>query len=162
MPRWSAVVSNTVVPDKQNFEKGKRVSSPANPFQPDRAAAQTGSAPVGGGPAGASSLGGDTLTIAGPPTGILASAAGLAAVGVGVAVTGLVLGSWIAILGWALAGPLAIAVMGLFIKADTERRAEPVYMRPDWMGIAYAVVVGLSVIGVLVGAWGFANVVGRW
>jgi hypothetical protein len=90
---------------------------------------------------------------------MLIAAGVMAAVGLVVAAVGL--SSWIAIIGWALAGPLSIVTMGAFVKQDTERRAEPVYVRPDWVGIAYAAVVALSIAGILVGAIGIAFWVGR-
>lgn len=65
------------------------------------------------------------------------------------------------LLGWVLSGPLAIGLMGAFIGTDTRRRAEPVYVRPDWIGGAYAAVSIVSAIGVIVGAVGFALWMGR-
>jgi hypothetical protein len=99
------------------------------------------------------------LTPAGPPVPLLVAAGILGIVGIVVAAIGW--DSWIAGIGWALAGPIAIGVMGAFIKGDTDRRAEPVYTRPTWIGAAYAAVAAASTIGILVGAVGVALWVGR-
>ncbi|MFT4126565.1 MAG: hypothetical protein QM662_10075, partial [Gordonia sp. (in: high G+C Gram-positive bacteria)] len=95
----------------------------------------------------------------GPPTALLAGAA-VCAIG------GIVLGAvfwerWIAGIGWFLAGPVAIGVLGLFNATDTARRSAPIYLRPSWVRAVTVVVTLLIVAGVLVTAVSFAFWVGR-
>lgn len=61
-----------------------------------------------------------------PPMVLLAAGAGLSVVGV---VTALVFRqSWVMLtLGWLLAGPLAIAMLGQYIQKDSAQRARPIY-----------------------------------
>jgi hypothetical protein len=99
------------------------------------------------------------LTIAKPPVALLAVAAIVAALGIIIAALGFA--SWMAIIGWAFAGPVAIGILAVFIAQDTARRAEPVYLRPDWLGSVYAAVMVLSAVGIIVGALGFAFWIGR-
>ena len=56
---------------------------------------------------------------------------------------------------------VAIGVMALYVARDTARRAEPVYLRPDWLTMAYAAVALLAVVGIVVSALGVAFWVGR-
>lgn len=138
------------------------MTSPVNPFQPGGTAAPRLGAPapgIGTTPPATPGASDDALTVAKPPTVLLIAAGVLAAVGLVVAA--ITFGSWIAIIGWSLAGPLAIGVMGAFVRQDTDRRAEPVYVRPHWIAAAYAAVIVLTVAGILVGALGFAFWMGR-
>jgi hypothetical protein len=146
-------------------QKAKRgsVSAPFNPFQTGGSApgpphpGPPGSAP----PPGPSSFEStDTpLTVAQPPLPLLI-AAGVAAL-VGIVAGAIFWSDPIALIGWALAGPVAIFLMGAFVRGDTYRRAEPVYVRPTWIGAAYAIVAVASVAGIVVGAVGFALWLGR-
>lgn len=95
----------------------------------------------------------------GPPL-VTLIVAGVVAV-VGTAVSALFFGDVLAIVGWALAGPIAISLMGAFVRADTDRRAESGYLRPTWIGAAYALVAVASIAGIIVGAVGFAMWMGR-
>ena len=137
------------------------MTSPFDPFQTGGSAVNS---PRSGGSESAHVFGGPaadqtTLQISGPPTGILVAAAVLAAAGTVLAVLGW--GGWLALLGWALAAPLAIGALGLFTAHDTDRRARPVYLRPGWLGPAYWAVTALSVTGTIVGALGVAFWLGR-
>lgn len=136
------------------------MSTPFNPFQSGmpgpQPAGNTGPTPLGPRTSGAEAA---PLQIARPPTVLLSAAGAIAAAGLAVAVIGWQ--SWLALIGWALAGPLAIGVMGAFLGSDTRRRAEPIYVRPDWITIAYAAVAVLSAVGIIVGAIGFAIWMGR-
>lgn len=132
------------------------MGSPTNPFDP-AATARAGVPTAGGYPnVGAPAPGSPTplsgsaapLSIAKPPVGLLAAGAVIAVVGLVLAVV-----FWanpIALVGWALAGPVAIGVMALYVARDTALRAEPVYLRPDWLSMAYAAVAAVAVIGVVV------------
>ncbi len=97
--------------------------------------------------------------MAGPPVGLLGVVAAVAAVGAAVGAFGW--GSWLATVGWALAGPVAIGLVGLYTATDTARQTAPVYLRPGWLRALYAVVVLLIVVGVTVGALGIAFWIGR-
>ena len=68
---------------------------------------------------------------------------------------------WQSLIGWLLAGPIAIGVVALFSSKDTMRRTSAVYLRPGWIMGAYVAVMVLVAAGVLVGAFGFAIWVGR-
>lgn len=99
------------------------------------------------------------LTPVGPPTVLLVVAGVLAAAGI--AIGALFWGHWQALIGWLLAGPIAIGVAALFSSRDTLRRTSAVYLRPGWIMAAYAAVMLLVTAGVIVGACGFAIWVGR-
>lgn len=102
-----------------------------------------------------------TTTFSGPPTGLLIAAAGVAVLGVAIGVASLFMLPWLSIVGWALAGPIAIGLMALYLSRDTARRSAAIYMRPDWVGPAYAGVAVLFVIAVLFTAYAVANWVGH-
>lgn len=100
-----------------------------------------------------------TSSPVGPPVALMVAAAVVAALGI---VIGAVFwGGWLAGIGWLLAGPIAIGILAVFIATDTARRSAPIYLRPDWVSLAYAAVMVLVVAGVIVGALGFAFWVGR-
>lgn len=130
------------------------MGAPFNPFQPGTPASATGGSFGPGTPGPAA-----PLVVAQPPTALLA-AAGVAALA-GLITAGIGWQAWYSLIGWALAGPIAIGLLGAFIGVDTRRRAEPVYVRPDWMGAAYAAVVAVAVIGIIVGSVSFALWMGR-
>lgn len=95
----------------------------------------------------------------GPPTGLLIAAAVLAVVGT--VFGGVFWGSPLSIVGWALAGPIAIGVLALFTSRDTVRRSAAIYLRPDWLSLAYAVTMLIIAIGVVVGSVSFAMWIGH-
>lgn len=131
------------------------MGSPYNPFD-SGAATNVGGPGPGGQPnqGGYGAFGAATsgsaapLTIGKPPAGLLAIGAGIAVLGVVLAAV--FWGSEVALLGWLLAGPVAIGVLAFYAARDTARRAEPVYLRPDWLSMAYAAVAALVVIGIVV------------
>ena len=134
------------------------VGSPSNPF----ASGDAFAGPAAGGTprVGDSSFGvGGELDIARPPVALLAVAAVLATIGIALALLGWA--SWLAIIGWAFAGPISIGVLALFVARDTSRRALPTYLRPDGIGLLYAGVATLVVAGIAVSAFGFALWVGH-
>lgn len=137
------------------------MASPFDPFGPGSQPGNPGGSSVGPSPRLTSSIdsSADPLTIAKPPVALLAVAAIVAALGIIIAALGFA--SWMAIIGWAFAGPVAIGILAVFIAQDTARRAEPVYLRPDWLGSVYAAVMVLSAVGIIVGALGFAFWIGR-
>lgn len=106
-----------------------------------------------------SGLPAESLEPVGPPTGILIAAAVISLLGI---VVGVVLwGDQYSIAGWFLSGPVAIAVLSLFASRDTARRAAPVYLRPGWLSSAYAVVIVLIVVGVILGSVSVATWIGH-
>lgn len=137
------------------------MSAPFNPFQSgvpaQPPAAGSAAAVPPGSVASAATL--EPLQVTQPPIPLLA-AAGMAAVA-GLVVAAVGWQSSVSLLGWALSGPLAFGLMGAFVSADTRRRAEPVYVRPGWIGGVYAVAATISAIGIIVGAIGFALWMGR-
>lgn len=102
-----------------------------------------------------------SMTFTGPPTGLLVAAAVVAVLGLAVGIVSLFLIAPLSALGWVLAGPVAIGLMALYLARDTARRSAAIYVRPDWVKAAYAGVVVLFVIAVLVTAYAVADWVGR-
>ncbi|MFT3660661.1 MAG: hypothetical protein QM809_04505 [Gordonia sp. (in: high G+C Gram-positive bacteria)] len=94
------------------------------------------------------------LESVGPPTPILI-AAGVCAV-LGIIVGAVFFAGPLSLLGWFLAGPVAIGVLALFTSRDTANRAAPLYLRPGWVGAAYVGVLVLVAVGVILGAVAFA------
>lgn len=142
------------------------MGSPYNPFDSGAAAnfggpSQGGFPNPGGSPTAspATSVSAGPLAIAKPPTPVLA--VGAAVVVVGAVLAAVCWASWIALIGWALAGPVAIGVLAFYVARDTARRAEPIYLRPDWLTMAYAAVASLAVIGIVVSSLSVALWVGR-
>lgn len=135
------------------------MSTPFNPFQSGSPAPPSSSGGLGQVAPGTGGVMSEPLAVSQPPTPLLAVAGAIAVAGLVVAAVGWQ--SWLAIIGWALAGPLAIGVMGAFIASDTRRRAEPVYVRPDWLNAIYAAVAILSGIGIIVASVSFALWAGR-
>lgn len=144
------------------------VGSPPNPFDAG-ATANAGRPNLGGYPNAApgaspgasrgASRGVAPLTIAKPPTGLLAVGGVIALVGAVLAA--ICWASGIALIGWTLAGPVAIGVMALYVARDTALHAEPIYLRPEWLTKAYAAVATLAVIGIVVSSLSVAFWVGR-
>lgn len=66
------------------------------------------------------------------------------------------------LLAWLLGGPVTLIVLGLYLKADAERRSHAViYHSPGWTRALYT---GIAVSGLIVAgfaAWFFADWVGR-
>jgi len=94
-----------------------------------------------------------------PPNGLLIAAAVLAAVGGIIGAIGW--GHWWSLLGWVLAGPLAIWFVARFVAVDTERKTATVYSRPGSTGVLWAVAIVLVVIGIAVTALAVGFWVGR-
>jgi hypothetical protein len=99
------------------------------------------------------------IQIAGPPTGLLIAAGVTASLGVVVGLIGR--SDWLSIVGWALSGPIAIGILAAYTLADTKRRSAPIYTSPGWVTVAYDAVVLIAVVGIVIGALGFAFWVGR-
>lgn len=139
------------------------LGAPFNPFDSGRAPSHpSGSgAPFGTGKAFPSSdPSSDVLTPVSPPTALLAVVAATAMAAVAIGVIG-----WanpLAVLGWVLAGPIAIGVLALFVHEDTKRRAAAIYVRPDWIKAAYVTVAVVVVAAIIVTALATAFWVGRW
>ncbi|PXW31293.1 UNVERIFIED_CONTAM: hypothetical protein DES50_10559 [Williamsia faeni] len=110
-------------------------------------------------PFGQSTTRSGPIEVAGPPVGLLIAAGAVALLGVIVGIIGW--SDWLAIVGWTLSGPIAIGILAAFTLSDTKRRSAPIYTRPGWAPIAYGVVILIAVIGIVIGALGFAFWVGR-
>lgn len=102
---------------------------------------------------------GGALEIAKPPVSLLAVAAATAVAGIGLGAIGS--DSWIALVGWVFAGPLAIGVLAFYVRQDTSRRAMATYLSPTGIGAMYTCVAVLVVIGIIVSALGVAYWVGH-
>ncbi|WP_161894557.1 hypothetical protein [Gordonia spumicola] len=127
-----------------------------NPFGP------TSSVPVGGpapAPTPAPPSPSGSLEPVGPPIGLLIAAAVLAVLGI--AAGAVFWASPLSIAGWALAGPIAIGVLALFTSRDTARRSAAIYLRPDWLPLAYAMTMIVIAAGVVVGSVSFAMWIGH-
>ncbi len=140
------------------------MGSPFNPFQsggPGGSAASPGGPISGGVPNSAPPRASDStdLTVAEPPVTLLAVAAATALIGAVVAI--IMWATWIAVIGWVLAGPVAIGVMANFVFKDTERRAEPVYLQPQWMTLAYVGVAVITLVSIFASALSVAYWAGR-
>ncbi|MFW6598188.1 hypothetical protein ACQBAU_15950 [Propionibacteriaceae bacterium Y2011] len=100
------------------------------------------------------------LVTSAPPIHWLAVAAGLAVIGI---VLALVLGGLppVAIVAWVLAGPVAIGVLALFTTTDLKARSGAVYAAQGWVKPAYWVALVLCFIGTMAAAWKIAEWVGR-
>lgn len=94
-----------------------------------------------------------------PPVVVLVAALVLALAGIGV--TAATWGVPLTLLGWFLAGPLAIGVITLYSMIDTARRAAPLYGGAAWTRPAQIVVTVLIVAGVLLSSVSIAMWVGR-
>lgn len=67
----------------------------------------------------------------------------------------------LAVVGWVLAGPVAIGVLSAFTLLDTNRRAMPVYAEPGWTKPAYWAVLAVAAIGIIICALRIADWIGR-
>jgi len=68
---------------------------------------------------------------------------------------------WVAVGAWVLAGPVAIALLAVFVRRDTERRADPWYAESALVDWARRVVVVLALVGVALSAYTIADAVAR-
>ncbi|NLA37591.1 MAG: hypothetical protein GX868_18150 [Actinobacteria bacterium] len=133
---------------------------PSNPFASGGESfgpASGGSAGIGDPAFGA----GGTIEVTKPPVALLAVASVLAVVGIALGALSIVWNSWLGIVGWVFAGPIAIGVLAFFVVKDTAKRALPAYLRPDGVGALYAGVAFIVVVGIGVSASGFALWVGH-
>ena len=99
---------------------------------------------------------GPAITMASPPNGLLLAATVCAVIGGVIGALGW--GQWWSLLGWVLAGPIAIWLVARFVAVDTERKTATVYSRPGstglwWVVALVAVVVGIAVTALAVGFW---------
>lgn len=60
--------------------------------------------------------------------------------------------SALTLIGWALAGPVAIGFIGVYHRADTLLRTSGLYSEPSWTRTLYSGVVGLCLCAVIVAA----------
>jgi hypothetical protein len=113
------------------------------------------------GQSGALGLG--ALATAGPPLVWFVVALALAVAGVAlalvIALSGGVLAT--ALVGWLLAGPIAIGALALYTRVDTRRRTESIYSAPRWAGTLYWAVLAVCLVGIALGAWQIALWAGR-
>jgi hypothetical protein len=100
-----------------------------------------------------------SMSIGNPPTYWLILAAVLVAAGVVIALV--VDRSSLAIVAWALDGPLAIGVLALFTRADLGQRARIHYNPRVYTTPLYASVLAGAACGVLWSGWLFANWLAR-
>jgi hypothetical protein len=97
-------------------------------------------------------------TVSAPTVWLLAGlVAALAAIGIELATS-----SWqLSAVGWFVGGPLAIALLGVFIARDTTRRADPWYADAPWTGWVRRLLVVVSLVAVALGAYTIADVASR-
>lgn len=108
-------------------------------------------------------LGGGALATAGPPVVWFAVALALAAAGVVLALLSALSGGVLAtaLVGWLLAGPIAIGALAVYTRVDTRRRTESIYSAPRWAATFYWAVLAVCLIGIALGAWQIALWAGR-
>jgi hypothetical protein len=108
-------------------------------------------------------LGGEALATAGPPMVWFAVALALAVAGVVLALLSALSGGVLAtaLVGWLLAGPIAIGALAVYTRVDTRRRTESIYSAPRWAARLYWAVLAACLIGIALGAWQIALWAGR-
>ncbi len=99
------------------------------------------------------------VVFSGPPFGWLLG--GVAAVAAGVCMAWLWALLPLAVVGWALAGPVGLTLVAWFVNRDNRARSSGVYLAPAWTGAAYWTCVGLCLVGVIAVAVRIADGVGR-
>lgn len=137
------------------------------PAGPSTGSGITGSGVGGSGLAGFDTFGpaatssGGTLSVARPPLPWLLGSAAAAVLGLLLAA---LLGALppLAVIGWVLAGPVAIGALAIYTSADTRRRAQPLYVAPNWLTAGYYACLGVCLVGVIISAVRIALWVGRW
>jgi hypothetical protein len=78
-----------------------------------------------------------------------------------VALSGLTSSFGGAILAWAMGGPIAIGLLGVFIHRDTTRRADPWYAESGFTPWGRRLLVVVSLVAVTLSAWTVADYVAR-
>lgn len=58
---------------------------------------------------------------------------------------------------WVLAGPVAVTFLGLFLGADTRRRAATVYYTKVWSGPAYRIAAVAAISASAAASWAIAQ-----
>ena len=104
------------------------------------------------------------LATAGPPLKWFGVTLLLAVAGVVLAVVSAASGGGVlvpALVGWLLAGPLAIGTLAVYTRVDTRRRSESIYSAPRWTATLYWAVLVVCLVGIALGAWQIALWAGR-
>jgi hypothetical protein len=104
------------------------------------------------------------LTTAGPPLKWFAVTVVLAVAGAVLALISAASGGGVlvpALVGWLLAGPLAIGALAVYTRVDTRRRSESIYSAPRWTNTLYWMVLIMCLVGIALGAWQIALWAGR-
>lgn len=132
-------------------------SNPTSPFGSQNLGSQPGAQQAPDAPF-AAEAGPSDLTVAGPPMHILFIVLGCAALGIIIAVL-----PWgfTGIIGWLIAGPVAILMLGNFTTTDVRRRAAGMYASRSAATTLYWMAAILTLIAVIVTAILTALWVGR-
>ncbi|OYN92350.1 hypothetical protein [Parenemella sanctibonifatiensis] len=118
-----------------------------------------GPAVSGGGAAAMMSTSRPALVAAAPPFWMLLIALGL---GLAAGVVALIFGHIaVAFICWALAGPVAIGMIGLYVRGDSKARASGLYASPGFVQPLYWVTVVVCLLCILAPAWRIAEWAGR-
>ncbi|MGW6694916.1 hypothetical protein ACWF62_14210 [Rhodococcus sp. NPDC054953] len=98
-----------------------------------------------------------------PPVKWLVAAGVAAVVGAGTGVGAVIAGgpTIVAFLGWLLAGPAAVLLLGGFTTRDTAQRALPSYTEKAAAKWCYGIVAAVALVGIVLGAWSIADWAGR-
>lgn len=162
-PSQNPFDNNAPQPPPQSPQQAPRQSVPpgvmppaSNPFATDSASEQTNDTqtPFGSGTTAHAT----DLSVAGPPMHILFIVIGLAVLGIAIAVL-----PWgfTGIIGWVIAGPVAILMLGNYTTTDVKRRASGMYASRPAASTLYWVAAIVTIIAVIVTALLTALWVGR-
>jgi hypothetical protein len=69
--------------------------------------------------------------------------------------------TWLYAMSWLLAGPVAVGLLAVYSRRDTQQQAKVFYTISAWSPWAYRAVLVVSALGVLLSAWRIADWVGR-
>lgn len=132
----------------QHAPQQGHVPQPSSPFESQDPSHQPGAQQASNAPFAPETNSGD-LTVAGPPMHILFIVLGCAALGIIIA---LLPWGFTGIIGWLIAGPVAILMLGNFTTTDVRRRAGGMYASRPAATTLYWLAAILTLIAVIVTA----------
>lgn len=121
-------------------------SAESSPWAGQKSTADTDAFGVGGN----ATSSGTSITPASPPAILLYSS--LLSAGLGATLAWILGSSAMTLLGWVLAGPIAIGLIGYYHKVDTSRRATDLYAEPGHLKILYTTTMAVCLVAVVIAA----------